>query len=791
MKTSAVDESRYNVLAMMCGFAVALLGLTVIYGWLMGSRGIVQINDAFAPMQFNTALCFVFSGMGLIAWSTYKRTASRFLGFLTLLIASATLCEYVFVTDFGIDMLFQSEAIMVKTSHAGRMAPNTSLCFILTGLVLTLTRSHLSARLGFSGAILVLSLLAFVGYQIDSESIYGWGNLTRMAIHTAIGFLVIAAGLLIMLFRGRKVRMDFWSFLPISLSSIVMIIAFFAWYSASESVYARNKAYFEATVSDVQDALKDRYKLYEQALRAGMGLFYASDVVERDEWVSYVKALDVKNHLPGISGVGYIDYVLAQDMERYTEWVRNDGLSNFKTYPDTFYPDKFIIRLIEPYEDNKEAVGLDIGFEANRRAAAERARDLGVPALTKRIELVQDEKKKPGFLLLIPVYKDDEVPTTLAERRIKFKGWVYAPFVGVNFMEGLTDFGGNQVDVVVYDGSKNAEEAIIFDGALPENKSQAFDFTKTTQVRVAGRKWTLQWNVTKNFNPPANYNVAILLLVSGIIFSSFVYVILTQLLRRKEIIDDEVKEQTKVIKQQGRQREQLVQQLARSNEDLERFAYIASHDLQEPLRMVRSFTGLLEEQYADKLDDTAKKYIGFAYSSAGRMQELINDLLEYSRIGTDAERYEDMHLDDILSDVLENLQERIVESKAEISSDDLPTVHGNPVRMTRLLQNLIGNAIKYQPEDENPKIHVYSAEKDDLWLISVSDNGIGIEEKYSQKIFEPFERLHGKSEYSGTGMGLAICKRIVEDFGGTIWVTSGQGLGKDNRGVTFSFTIPK
>ncbi|MEC8664917.1 MAG: CHASE domain-containing protein [Pseudomonadota bacterium] len=791
MKITSTDESRYNFVAMICGMGVALLGLTVIYGWLIGSREIVQINDSFAPMQFNTALCFVFSGMGIMAWSIYKRTASRFLGLLTLLVAAATLCEYIFVTDFGIDMLFQNEAIMVKTSHAGRMAPNTSLCFILTGLVLMLTRAHLSARLGFSGAILLLSLLAFVGYQIDSESIYGWGNLTRMAVHTALGFLVVSLGLLIMLFRWRKVRMDLWSFLPISLSSIVMIIAFFAWYSASESVYARNKAYFEVTVSDVQDSLIDRYRLYENALRAGMGLFYASDVVERDEWISYVKALDVSNHLPGISGVGYIDYVLAQDMDRYTEWVRNDGLTDFKTYPDTFYPDKFIIRLIEPYVDNKEAVGLDIGFEANRRAAAERARDLGVPALTKRIELVQDKQKQPGFLLLIPVYQDDEVPATLAERRSKFRGWVYAPFVGANFMEGLTDFGGNQVDVIVYDGSKVAEEAIIFDGALPENKSQAFDFSKTTQVRVAGRKWTLQWNVTKNFNPPANYNVAILLLVSGIIFSSFVYIILTQLLRRKEIIDEEVKEQTQVIKQQGRQSELLVQQLARSNEDLERFAYIASHDLQEPLRMVRSFTGLLEEQYADKLDDTAKKYIGFAYSSAGRMQELINDLLEYSRIGTDAERYEDMHLDDILDDVLENLQERIADTKAEITSGDLPKVYGNPVRMTRLLQNLVGNAIKYQPEDAHPKIRVSSEEKEDLWLISVTDNGIGIDEKYGQKIFEPFERLHGKSEYSGTGMGLAICKRIVEDFGGTIWIKSGEGLGEDKRGAAFFFTIPK
>ena len=173
------------------------------------------------------------------------------------------------------------------------------------------------------------------------------------------------------------------------------------------------------------------------------------------------------------------------------------------------------------------------------------------------------------------------------------------------------------------------------------------------------------------------------------------------------------------------------------------------------------------------------------------MQDLINDLLEYSRLGSEAERYEDMHLDDIYEDVLENLQERIISTKAKVTSDDLPKVHANPVRMTRLLQNLIGNSIKYQAQDSTPVIHVSAKDQDNVWLISVADNGIGIDKKYSGKIFEPFERLHGKSEYSGTGMGLAICKRIVDDFGGTIWIETGAGLGKDGQGTVFCFTIPK
>lgn len=233
--------------------------------------------------------------------------------------------------------------------------------------------------------------------------------------------------------------------------------------------------------------------------------------------------------------------------------------------------------------------------------------------------------------------------------------------------------------------------------------------------------------------------------------------------------------------------QQSVDALERSNEELERFAYIASHDLQEPLRMVTNFTGMLKKKYEKKLDKTAQDYIEFASNSAQRMQELVEDLLEYSRITRSTQRYEAIECEQSFKYVLDALQEAIKESRAEITvEDELPVIMGNPIRFSRLMQNLLANAIKYRKDGTPVKIRIRADDKKDAWMFSVEDNGIGMKQEYCEKIFLPFKRLHGKDEYSGTGIGLAVCKKIVESFGGSIWAKSEPG-----KGSTFYFTIPK
>jgi len=227
-----------------------------------------------------------------------------------------------------------------------------------------------------------------------------------------------------------------------------------------------------------------------------------------------------------------------------------------------------------------------------------------------------------------------------------------------------------------------------------------------------------------------------------------------------------------------------LEELARSNAELEQFAYVSSHDLQEPLRMIASYLQLLQRKYQGKLDEKADKYIYFAVDGASRMQNLINDLLEFSRVTTKAREFEPTDCKSVLDKVLFDLEVSIKENEASISSGSLPVVMADPVQFTQLFQNLISNAIKFRSENA-PKIEISAEKKAGQWLFSVKDNGIGIDPKYSERIFEVFKRLNKREEYPGTGIGLSICKKIIERHGGQIWVESEPG-----KGSTFYFTLP-
>jgi signal transduction histidine kinase len=225
-------------------------------------------------------------------------------------------------------------------------------------------------------------------------------------------------------------------------------------------------------------------------------------------------------------------------------------------------------------------------------------------------------------------------------------------------------------------------------------------------------------------------------------------------------------------------------ELARSNAELEQFAYVASHDLQEPIRKVASFTQLLQRRYGGQLDERADEYIAFAVDGAKRMQTLINDLLAFSRVGRIRDEHAVVNLGESLSDALSSLSTLIEESGASINAGELPAVRGEPTLLSLVFQNLVGNALKFRGE-QRPVVSIRARRQDTDWLVSVSDNGIGIDPQYAERIFVIFQRLHSKERYEGTGIGLAMCRKIIEYHGGHIWLEQNT-----DQGATFNFTLP-
>ncbi len=252
-----------------------------------------------------------------------------------------------------------------------------------------------------------------------------------------------------------------------------------------------------------------------------------------------------------------------------------------------------------------------------------------------------------------------------------------------------------------------------------------------------------------------------------------------------EAVNTELRREIDERLEAERELREKTEALARSNADLEQFAYVASHDLQEPLRMVSSYVQLFEKRYAGQVDAQADKYIRYAVEGAKRMQSLIGGLLEYSRVGRLDEPFGTVDTNAALDQALSNLRSAIEESRASVTRGPLPTVTGNAGRLAQVFQNLIGNAIKFRHPDQ-ATVHVSAVPQGRDWQFAIRDNGIGIDPQYLDRIFIIFQRLHTRAEYPGTGIGLSICKKVIERHGGRIWVESRVGAG-----ATFYFTLPR
>lgn len=556
-----------------------------------------------------------------------------------------------------------------------------------------------------------------------------------------------------------------------------------AWKQSTHHAAEKAESFFRHITLESERALQYRMASYEQSLLSGVGLFAGSDDVSRQEWKQFAAAINVKKRFPGINGIGFVAKVEPHELDSFVRRTRLDGAPDYHVHPDIDTRDYFLVKFIEPDETNHAALGYNVAVEAHRREAAEHARDTGMAAVTRRIVLVHDTEQGPGFVLMLPFYASDKPVDTVEERRAALKGWVAAPFVARRFMNDLTVSQGVDFHLTIYDGGGEDPKNLLYaSGAIRTGAT----YVVRKVVEMQQQRWTVVWRSTKSFERKERSNEPLIILFSGLLFTGLLGMLLMMQAQRTDAVERMVEMRTAELTEREAHLAQVVDKLTESNVELERFAYIVSHDMQEPVRMVANFSSLLFHQYQDRMDPAGQKYLGIITEGARRLQAMISDLLEYARVGQGARGREPVNATLLLQYVLENLNFVIYEHEAQVTHGPLPDFQGYPVQFMSLLQNLVNNAIKYQPPGGKPVVHVSAEDQGEFIQFSVRDNGIGIGADNQEKIFEPFKRLHTYQQYSGTGLGLAVCKKIVANHGGRIWVDSTPG-----QGSTFYFTILK
>lgn len=796
-----------GMLPVLTAGLVSILGAVILTGWVTRTERLIQLAPIFAPTQFNTALLFLLSGAGLLALTQSRPKAAVLLGVLIATISGLTLLQYLFGFNFYIDELFVEAYITTQTSHPGRMAPNTALCFFLTALFLissaqhhNLTSGHLvEEALGF--AILALASVPIAGYLVGVETAYGWGNLTRMAPQTALAFEFLGIGMVAHTWQVRSqltVEIPLW--IPALIALAVLLADLYTPLGAAVGVayiplifcglwFTRPYAPFVlASFSSILIVL---------------GLFASPEPVTSVEAVFLNRTMSVL----AIWVTAVLVYIHKKS-ERKLATAHATLAGLIDTSCDGFWD----WRIAESREEMSAGFWRALGYGSDQ--SGEAVEDWCDLAFEEDLDVWRKEVKEHLFsrgetILSVPIrYRHLDNSVVVLLRRGNVVEWddEHKPIRLVGTHTDVTSLfeaqhaleqSQQRLQLATESGEIGVWEwnlvsgDIIWDDRMYSlyglaRADQAFGYDNWKACVHPDDIEGVEAHLQSALEGKAAYHPKFRITLSnGDVRFLEARGDVERVAGGKPVRMFGVCWDTTEQKEAELKLEALIEELTSTNTELERFAYVASHDLREPLRMITSFTSLISQRYSDKLDDDGKSYIRFVVDGADRMLELIEDLLEYARLGQEAEQIVAVDIEHVLSLVCENLGEAINETGAVITHDSLPVVKGNVIRISRLLQNIIGNALKYQVQGKTPEVHI-SAERDgNEWIFAVADNGIGISKEYCQQIFQPFKRLHGKKEYSGTGIGLAICKKIIEGHNGRIWVESVLG-----EGSNFKFTIP-
>jgi signal transduction histidine kinase len=571
---------------------------------------------------------------------------------------------------------------------------------------------------------------------------------------------------------------------------LALLLTLLASYYVRQNVEMQTRARFEESTQATQQAIERRTKAYLDAMFGARGLFYASDSVTREEWDNYVKGIEPNKRFEGLQALSYAQRVEpAQQRKAFMRRTQEEeGLPELR--PDlapggerrAYYPITYSGPLNEA---NQSTLNYDLYADPQHRMTMNQARDTGSPRATRMVYVLTEAPPshnahlalRAGFTVYLPIYDEEEEGEELgsvAERRGALKGFVVGSFVSEELLEGLFKGSFNPaIDFEVYDGEDTtaSRSPLLYDrdGIKRAGEKEGTDeslFTEESQIEVGGREWSLYFATLADFEEGAESKLPTFVLVSGVVVSLLLFGITWMLVRSRT------------------RAERTSKDLEAANKELETFSYSVSHDLRAPLRSVEGFSQILLEDYADKLDEEGRGYLGRVRAASRRMALLIDDLLNLSRVTRSALRRQTVDLSALAKEIAAEIRKSQPEREVRFMIAEGLKTNGDARLLSVALENLLGNAWKFTQKEDKATIEFGAVAHDGGIAYFVRDDGVGFDMSYAAKLFGAFQRLHNPDEFEGTGIGLATVARIVHRHGGRVWAK-----GEVGKGATFYFTL--
>lgn len=850
---------NHIVLSRYLSAGVSMLALIVIYGWYSHTPLLIQIHHTFVAMQFNTALCFLFCGVSIFSRSLKSKKLSTFLAAIVILISASTFIQYIGHINLSIDQLFIEHYITTNTTHPGRMAISTALCFLLIGITIAVhnVQPHLHIHKIIGPAISGMGSVALIGYIFSIETAYGLGNLSAMAVHTAIGFIIIGIALTLMSTIATDTSLLFGQYWKESTLTVALIVFTFALSQAVESWQKKQlQEKLSAHAVNATQALETLINTRADALKRMAHRWHAFDSLTKQQWEN--DSLQYVNDFPDMQAI---------------EWVNSN----------------MMVKWVVPIEGNENAINFDLSTEKKRHATLLRAKQLKNTSISPSIELVQGKR---GFLMAVPLNNQQE-----------HNGYLIGVITYPELIKELTNnFQLDNFNLIIKE-----QKQVIAQYQYEDDINH--HYTATQDLALFGINWQVTLTFTKAYASSLQSRLPSIILVSGMvaIFMSLLFLklwrdaalhsqkLLDEITQHKstksllayeenrlrttlqsmvdsvvladhqgtilstnqatttlfgyseaEMIGQNVKmlmpelEQSQhdsyitnylnnktpkiigigreviakkknqetfpihlsiahmviddehffsaIVRDISQQKAtelalaKYTKELERSNEELSEFAYIASHDLKAPLRGIMQLSNWIDEELKESKNSHISEYIRLMQSRTSRLEKLLDDLLSYATLTEKVEKFTTINVSVLVDDTFHLLNPPAsITLEIDCKVDSFKTM---AVPLEQVLRNLINNAIKHH-DKETGHITVSIKPIEHGYQFTVCDDGPGIEPQYHKQIFGIFKTLKPRDELEGSGMGLAIVKKILDTYDCDITIES-----NGNIGTCFTFTWP-